>query len=229
MARIGVPKVVVAVLSVTMLVVLAAPVMAELARLNSIPLGRGSATISWTGDSGITPTISSIHGSARGLAIVATGTVPKPSLNEQASGSTSLSIPSSVPLADIKGTISGTTFTLDVSLKVSGLNLSSKGPHTFGTVMGSFRGQQIEATLSGRTSSSTVAFRGSIGNDNVAGTIDRVVHHGKQSIAYATFDVTRQSRAPSWVSGSVWTSALAGPLERSGTLTSGRGHLLLRR
>jgi hypothetical protein len=36
-----------------------------------------------------------------------------------------------------------------------------------------------------------VTFRGTIGNDHVIGTINRLVRHGKQSTAYATFNVTK--------------------------------------
>jgi hypothetical protein len=168
------------------------PVMAEIAALRSIPLGRGSATLSWTGKSGITPTIDSIRGSARGLVIVAAGTVPKPPhLGNASSGSTSLSLPSTLPLADIKGTISGTSFSLDVSLKLAGLELTSNKPVTFGTVTGSFRGEPITAVLTGRRTSTTVSFSGTIGSDDVTGTITRVVRHGNMSTAYASFDVTR--------------------------------------
>ncbi len=176
--------------AVTAAVLLSVPVMAAMSRLRSIPLGRGSATISWTGKSGITPTITSIHGSARGLAIVGSATVPKPQLGNGSAGSTSLSLPSTLPLADIKGTISGTPFTLDVTLNLAGLNPNSNGPIAFGSVTGSFRGQPIHAVLTGRRTSTTVSFSGTIGSDHVTGTITRVVHHGQLSTGYATFDVT---------------------------------------
>jgi hypothetical protein len=182
----------VGVIAIAGIVLLSVPVMAEIASLRSLPVGRGSATLSWTGKSGLTPTINSIHGSARGLAIVATGTVPKPPhLGDASSDSTSLSLPSTLPLADIKGTISGTSFSLDVSLKLAGLDLTSNKPVTFGAVTGSFRGQPIKAVLTGRRTSNTVSFSGTIGSDHVTGTIIRVVRHGNMSTAYASFDVTR--------------------------------------
>jgi hypothetical protein len=85
------------------------PVMAEVARLRSLPLGKGSATITWVG-SGITPTINSIHGSARGLTVKATGTVPPiPGVGQSSSGSTP-SIPSSYPIADITELSTGHRF-----------------------------------------------------------------------------------------------------------------------
>jgi hypothetical protein len=179
-------------LAIAAVLALSVPVMAELSRLRSIPLGRGSATITWSGKSGLAPTISSIHGSARGLAIVATGTVPAPPHAGNASaGSTSVSLPSTLPLADINGTISGTPFSLDATLNLSGLDLSSNKPQTFGAVTGSFRGEPINAVLTGRRSSPTVSFSGTIGSVHVTGTITRVVHHGNTSTGYATFDVTR--------------------------------------
>jgi hypothetical protein len=182
----------VGVIAIAGIVLLSVPVMAEIAILRSLPLGRGAATLSWTGKSGVTPTVSSIRGSARGLAIVATGTVPKPRhVGNASSGSTSLFLPPTLPLADIKGTISGTTFSLDVTLTLAGLNLTSNKPVTFGAVTGSFRGQPIKAVLTGRRTSTAVSFNGTIGRDHVTGTIARVVRHGNISTAYASFDVTR--------------------------------------
>jgi hypothetical protein len=179
-------------MAITAVVLLSVPVVGAISRLRSIPLGKGSATISWTGKGGVTPTMSSIRGSARGLAIVATGTAPKPPpIGNAAPGSTSVSLPATLPLADIKGTISGTPFSLDVTLKLSGLDLSSNRPVTFGTITGSFRGQSINGVLTGRRTSQTVSFRGTIGSDHVTGTITRVVHHGGTSTGSASFDVTR--------------------------------------
>jgi hypothetical protein len=166
--------------------------MAEVASLRSLPLGKGSATITWIGNSGITPTINSIHGSARGLTVKATGTVPPvPGLGQAPSESTP-SIPSSYPIADIKGTLAGISFSLTITLKLSGLSFTAPTkPVTFGSVSGSFHGQPITAVLTGRTAPSGVTFRGTIGSDHVTGTINRLVRHGKQSTAYATFNVTR--------------------------------------
>jgi hypothetical protein len=114
-----------------------------------------------------------------------------PQLGNASPGSTSLSLPSTLPLADIKGTISGTPFSLDVTLNLSGLDLTSNKPVAFGTVTGSFRGQPINAVLTGRRTSSTVSFSGTIGGDQVTGTIARVDHHGNRSTAFASFEVTR--------------------------------------
>jgi hypothetical protein len=181
-------------LTITVVGLLSVPVMAEIDRLTKLPLGKGTATISWTGNSGITPTINSISGTARGQSIVATGTLPRPSSpGGSSSGSTSLTIPSSLPLADIKGTIGGTPFTVDITLKLSGLSAISHKVETFGSVTGAFRGQPIKATLFVHPPSSLITFTGSIGSDHVTGTIpiNRIVHHGKRSTAYATFDVTK--------------------------------------
>jgi hypothetical protein len=102
-----------------------------------------------------------------------------------------VSLPSSLPLSDIKGTISGTPFTLDITLNVAALNLASDQPVTFGMVTGSFRGQPINAVLTGRGTSTKVSFSGIIGSDHVTGSIGRLERHGNKSTAYATFDVTR--------------------------------------
>ena len=47
-----------------MVVLVASTGDALVARLTSIPLGRGTATISWNGATGVTPTIDSIEGTA---------------------------------------------------------------------------------------------------------------------------------------------------------------------
>jgi hypothetical protein len=174
--------------SIGLMTLVSVPVMAEISRLTAIPLGKGSATISWTGKSGIAPTIRSIHGSARGLAIDGSGTVPQPPKLHTGS---SVSLPPNLPLSDINGTISGTRFSLDITLNVAGLNLSSDQPLTLGMVTGSFRGQPINAVLTGRRTSTTISFSGTIGNDHVTGVIARLVRQGNKSTAYATFDVTR--------------------------------------
>lgn len=182
----------IAVGTLTALGLLSVPVTAEIARLRSIPLGKGSATVSWTGASGTKPTIGPISGSARGLPIVATGVVPPlPQQSGTGLGTTSLSIPASLPVADITGTIEGTAFTLDISLNLSNLSLTSKAAQTFGTVTGSFHGQPIHAILTGRTTSNVAHFSGTIGSDHVTGTIGRTVHHGDRTTGTATFDVTR--------------------------------------
>jgi hypothetical protein len=179
-------------LTATAVAAASAPVLAEIAKLTSVPLGKGTATISWTGTYGNRPTIGPISGSARGLSIKATGVVLRvPSIGNTGQSSTSVSIPSSVPVADVKGTIGGTSFTLDIALNLTNLNLNSNAAQTFGTVTGSLHGREIQATLSSSLSSSHTQFSGTIGADHVMGTIGRVVHHGNRTTAYATFDVTK--------------------------------------
>src|ERR1700679_280700 len=59
---------------------------AVLARLTRLPLGRGTATITWKGATGLSPTINSIKGTAGGYQVAATGRVPKtPSVSGTAS------------------------------------------------------------------------------------------------------------------------------------------------
>jgi hypothetical protein len=116
---------------------------------------------------------------------------PIPGLGQSSSGSAP-PIPSSYPIAEIKGTLDGTSFSLTITLKLSGLSFTPPTkPVTFGSVSGSFHGQPVTAVLIGRTAPSGVTFRGTIGNDHVTGTINRLVRHGKQSTAYATFNVTK--------------------------------------
>jgi hypothetical protein len=159
---------------------------ALLAHLTRIPLGRGTAAITWTGVSGVTPTIKSIKGTAGGYSVSGAGRVPMPT---SILGSAS-SIPSDLPLADIKGTIGGTNFTLDITLTLpaSGASLN---PRSFGRVSGTFRGQAVIATLTENTSSYSFGFKGRIGSLHVTGVISQPHERGNTETAHARFDVTK--------------------------------------
>jgi hypothetical protein len=169
---------------------LAVPVVAEIAHLTSIPLGRGSATITWTGKSGISPTVNSIGGKAGGLPVSAIDEVPRiPGINEPASGSTSDSLPSSFPLANVKGTIDGAPFTLDIVLTLPQLSGSSKS--SFGKVIGTFRNQKMAAIVTDEAATNTLHFTGTIGSLHISGVIRWPTHHGNKATAHASFDVTK--------------------------------------
>jgi hypothetical protein len=169
-------------------VLLALPVVAEIARLTSIPLGRGTATITWTGKGGISPTVNSISGKAGGLPVSATDKVPKiPGINEPATGSTSESLPSSLPIANVKGTIDGTAFTLDIALALP----SGSSNHSFGKVTGTFRNENLTAILTVNPTANTFDFTGTIGSLHVSGVVRSPTHHGNKATAHASFDVTK--------------------------------------
>ena len=159
---------------------------AVLARLTRIPLGRGKATITWTGTTGIKPTIESITGTAGGYAVAASGYVPAPATTS----GTNSSLPSQYPVADVAGTIGGTSFSLDVVLNLPS-SLSSSGPQTVGHVTGTFRGQPVTATLTASVNSNTFKFAGAIGPLHVAGVVSQPIHHGHSETAHASFDVTK--------------------------------------
>jgi hypothetical protein len=183
MARRGVRIAAISGLAAGGLLFASVPVRAEIARLTSLPLGKGTATVTWAGKSGISPTINTVRGSAHGLAIAATSAAHTPAPGSPLS--------STIPFLHITGTLSGVPFRVDVSLTLSGLNLQSNKSQTFGAVTGSFRGQSVKAVLTSKLSASTFRFKGTIGGDHVTGTIGKVVRHGNTSTAHATFDVTK--------------------------------------
>lgn len=158
---------------------------ALLARLTRIPLGRGTATITWSGAADIKPTIQSIKGEAGGYSVSASGEVPKPA----SLGSTS-SIPSQLPLANIKGTIGGTPFTLAIVLTLPTSATPAK-PLTFGHVTGTFRNEPVAATLTANANSSSFGFKGTIGTVHVNGVITQPRQHGNTETAHADFDVIK--------------------------------------
>lgn len=159
---------------------------ALMARLTTIPLGRGTATITWKGATGLTPTINSIKGTAGGYRVTATGRVPKtPSISGTASSS-----PAQFPIADVKGTIGGTGFTINIVLTLPG-SLTSSRLQTFGHVTGTFRNQRVAATLTANVNSSSFAFVGTIGSLHVSGHVSQPKQHGNTETAHATFNVTK--------------------------------------
>jgi len=165
--------------------------MAEISRLTTIPLGRGTATITWIGKGGIEPTVNSIVGKARGLPVSATDKVPNISGTGGVSSgsSTPSSIPSTFPIADIKGSIDGSGFTLDIALSLSQLSNSSNG--SLGTISGSFRSQPVSAIITSNPATNGFDFSGTIGSRHVSGVIKSITHHGNSATAHASFDVTK--------------------------------------
>jgi hypothetical protein len=171
---------------------IAGPVMAEISRLTAIPLGRGTATITWTGKGGIDPTVNSIAGNAGGLPVSATDKVPKfPGVGGGTSGSSSTpsSLPSQFPIADVKGTIDGSQFSLDIALSLSQLSGPTHG--SLGTVSCTFRNQKMNAIITSNAASNAFDFSGTIGSLHVSGTIKSVTHHGDSATAHASFDVSK--------------------------------------
>jgi len=167
-------------------VLIATSTNALVARLTNIPLGRGTATITWKGATGVTPTINSIKGTADSYKVAATGRVPKPT---PISGTAS-TLPTQYPLANVKGTIGGTGFTLNIVLTLPA-SLTSSTPQTFGHVTGSFRNQPVAGTLTANVNSSSFAFVGTIGSLRIAGVVAKPIQHGHTETARAAFNVTK--------------------------------------
>jgi hypothetical protein len=159
------------------------PVLAQVARLTKIPLGKGEATITWTGSSGISPTITSVQGAAGGYPVRGTGKVPKP----PSLGTSGGTLAAEIPIAQVRGTIGGSSFALTIHIDLDG-GLSTGRP--IGNVTGTFRGHAITATLTPDTPSDSVQFTGLIDALKVSGTIGDVTHRGKSSTAHATFTVS---------------------------------------
>lgn len=176
------------VVAVAAVILISTATSAVLARLTTIPLGRGTATITWTGSTGVTPTIESITGTAGGYQVHGEGHVPR-TLGSAETGST---IPTQVPVADVVGTIGGTHFTLNITLTFPA-TLSVNKSDKFGNVTGTFRGQPVRATLTApvKGESATFGFTGTIGSLHVSGVIAQPIQHGRSETAHATFDVTR--------------------------------------
>jgi hypothetical protein len=72
----------IALMATVVLVVSALPVMAELASLSKLPLGRGTATITWTGQKDERPSALIVRGTAGGHTVSGTADVPERSANQ---------------------------------------------------------------------------------------------------------------------------------------------------
>lgn len=176
----------VTIVGAALVVLIATSTEAMITRLTSIPLGPGTASITWSGSTGVTPTINSIKGTARGYAVSATGQIPKPSSISR----TASTVPTEYPIADVKGTVGGNHFTMDIVLTLPS-SLSSSAPQSFGHVTGTFRNQPVAGTLTANVNSSTFAFTGAIGALHIHGTVSKPIHHGHSETAHATFTVTK--------------------------------------
>jgi hypothetical protein len=170
----------------TLVLAIGIPALAQVVRLTKIPLGKGEATITWTGNGGISPSITSVRGTAGGYQVRGAGKVPKP----PSLGTSGGSLPAEVPIAQVKGAIGGSSFTLAIKLDLAGAVSPTNTGQPIGHVSGTFRGQSVTATLTPGTPSSLIRFTGLIGSLKVSGTIGNVTHHGKSSTAHATFTVS---------------------------------------
>ncbi len=175
-----------AIFGTSVVVLIAASTEALIARLTSIPLGRGTATITWSGSTGVTPTINSIKGTAGGYTVSATGQIPKP-LSISGAAST---VPTEYPIADVQGTIGGSDFTVDIVLTLLS-SLTSSAHQDVGHVTGTFRNQPVAGTLTANVNSDTFAFTGTIGVRHIHGTVSKPIHHGHGETAHASFTVTK--------------------------------------
>jgi hypothetical protein len=159
---------------------------ALVARLTNIPLGRGTATITWTGATGATTTINSIKGTAGGYNVAAKGRVPTTSPTTGSASTT----PSQFPVANVKGTIGGTGFSLNIVLTLPA-SLTSSKLQTVGNVTGTFRNQHVDATLTANVNSSSFVFTGTIGSLHIVGRVSQPIRHAHMETAHASFNVTK--------------------------------------
>jgi hypothetical protein len=179
---------VVVLLAGLVLALLAFSADALMARLATIPLGRGTASITWTGATGVTPTIGSIKGTAGGYQVSGSGKVPAAaSVNGTA---TSISVPSEFPIADVTGTIGGAQFALDIVLQLPS-SLTTTKAQPFGHITGTFRNQPVRATITASPESRSFRFQGTIGTLAVSGVVSQPHQHKNTETAQATFNVTK--------------------------------------
>jgi hypothetical protein len=117
------------------------------------------------------------------LEVAAIGRVPK---TPPVSGTAS-TLPSQYPIANVKGTIGATGFTLNMVLTLP-TSLASSKLQSFGHVTGTFRNQQVAATLTANVNSCSFTFVGTIGSLHIAAT-----YRSKSSTetARATFNMTK--------------------------------------
>jgi hypothetical protein len=180
-------------LALACIALLSAPVLAEIASLTRLPLGRGTATVTWTSNSGNIPTANSIAGTARGLSVIGKQTLSNPfGSNGSGSGTvpTSITIPSEFPLGKVRGTIDGAPFVLNIVLVIPSHSTSLKGDN-FGHVTGTFRNEPVRAVITADVTSRDFGFRGTIGAFHITGVVKDVTHRGLKATSHATFDILK--------------------------------------
>ncbi len=161
---------------------------AALRSLEHIPDGHGTATITWTGKSGLHPTISSVDGTVGRYRVEGSGTLPDYSDHH---GLTTTPTGITANLATIHGTLDAVPFTIAISLSTGGSGLES---HSFAMVTGTFHGVPVSATIDAPTTPRALqtelgTFSGTIGSQHVHGTIYRPENAHGHSTAHAVFVV----------------------------------------
>lgn len=162
---------------------------AALLSLRHIPDGRGTATISWTGKTGLHPTLSEVGGTVERFPVKGSGTLPNYFKHQ---GLTTSPTGIQAILATIHGTLAGTPFTITISLSTGG---SAQQSHSFATVTGSLHGVPVSATLNAPITVEQLqrdlgTFNGTIGSQRVEGTISKPTSSHGHNTAHAVFDVT---------------------------------------
>jgi hypothetical protein len=103
---------------------------------------------------------------------------------------TESTLPSRIPIANVKGTIGDSGFTLNIVLTLPA-SLTSGEQQTIGNATGTDRNQQVDATLTANVNSSSFAFVGTIGSLDIVGRVSQPIRHGHMETAHASFSVTK--------------------------------------
>lgn len=162
---------------------------AALGSLVHMPDGRGSATVTWTGEAGLHPTISAVRGTVGRYNLKATGKLPNYLVHKGViTGTTGIT----ATLATVKGTLAGAPFSITILLSTGS---SAKQTNSFATVTGTFHGVAVSATIDAPTTqpellSDLGTFRGTIGSQRVQGTIFKPTRAHGHNTAHAVFVVS---------------------------------------
>ena len=158
---------------------------ALVAQLTRIPLGRGTATITWKGATDLTPTISSIKGTAGGYRVAAAGRVPKAPSN----GGTASSPPSQFGCrrqGEYRRDRLHAQYRLDTP-RVAYVEQTADRRSRDRNISESESGCNAPANIN----SNSFAFSGTIGSLHVSGHVSQPKRHGNMETARATFNVTK--------------------------------------
>lgn len=159
--------------------------------LDGVPLGPGTATVTWTAQP-VDSTTTSYNGTVAGMTLTGTGGVSPTGKAqiEQAVRQPGTALPHELTLYTFTGTLGGTPYTVNLSLATNGhLSLTPSALDDL-EVTGTLGDQPITGTLSmANTANSPATIDVTIGTAHVSGTIPQPasgVH-----TATATFNVTR--------------------------------------
>lgn len=185
-------RVAIALLGLLIVLAVVIPLVATAAKsLAAVPLGPGTATLTWTSSPSVTTGSASpsFSGTIAGYPVSGTATTPSPSSAPSTGSGSGVSHPSVV--GSFTGSLGGVPFSVVVSFDLDVSNTSSSAGLPLFTITGTFGSDPVNGTITSVGSSAAIHFSATIGSYHVTGTISGPRRRGEANTAMASFVVSR--------------------------------------